>query len=207
MGKKNMILLCLFVCLIFPVTTVYSYGGGGGDGGGASEAEDGFSGGGAVSWSENPNGLDVMGSSIWAGQPENLKKGPYQPGTAVEDAEQDLLDGFKSGEYSSEEVKKNLQWAKKSRIHISSIAQKVLDGLSASTGSATGQSRTGSTAYSYSDPSLYSHTIYGQAIPDATAFALVVLAASTGHEGGGLSNKDAFGALIILAFTSQGYIF
>lgn len=192
MRVVKVVMIVLAVSLLLPWNSAVAYGGG--SGGGTSQSDDSSFSGGAVSWSKNPNGLDVIGSSIWHGRPENLAKGPYQPGAAVEDAEQDLLDGFKSGEYTSEEVKENLQWAKKARIHISSEAQKVLDGLSATTGSAAGQSRTGET--SYSEPLFAAPGEYGF---DLTTFAILTLAASTGQEGGGLSNKDAFGALFLLS--------
>jgi len=125
MKKKFLMLLSLLMCLLVPITTAYSYGGGGG--GAGSDSEISSSGGGAVSWSSNPNGLDVIGSSIWHGRPANIKKGPYQPDTAVEDAEQDLLDGFKRGEYTADEVKANLEWAQKVGITLSDEAQKTLD--------------------------------------------------------------------------------
>ncbi|MBN2515438.1 MAG: hypothetical protein JXC33_05325 [Deltaproteobacteria bacterium] len=126
MEKKFTILLTLLMFLLIPVTTAYAYGGGG-SGGGVSQAEDSSFGGGAVSWAPNPNGADVIGSSIWRGRPENIEKGPYQPGKAVEDAEQDLLDGFRSGQYSADEVKANLAWAQRVGISISNEAQQTLD--------------------------------------------------------------------------------
>ncbi len=129
MEKKFTILLTLLMCLLVPVTLAYSYGGGGGSGGGVSQAEDSSFGGGAVSWAPNPNGADVRGSSIWNGRPENLEKGPYQPDTAVEDAEQDLLDGFRSGQYSADEVKANLEWAQRVGISISNEAQQTLSSI------------------------------------------------------------------------------
>lgn len=127
MKKKFTILLTLLICLLVSVTTAYSYGGGGGSGGGVSQAEDNSFGGGAVSWAPNPNGADVRGSSIWNGRPENLEKGPYQSDKAVEDAEQELLDGFKNNQYSADEVKANLEWAQKVGISISKEAQQTLD--------------------------------------------------------------------------------
>jgi hypothetical protein len=127
MEKKFLMLLTLLMCVLVPITMAYSYGGG--NGGGTSQAEDGSFGGGAVSWAPNPNGVDVIGSSIWHGRPENIKKGPYQADTAVEDAEQDLLDGFKHGEYTADEVKANLEWAQKVGITISDEAQKTLNGI------------------------------------------------------------------------------
>jgi hypothetical protein len=191
---KKTVMIIFVLCFLLSPNSAFAYGGGGGSGGGSSDSEEFSSGGGAISWSKNPNGLDVMGSSIWHGQPENLKKGPYQPGTAVEDAEQDLLDGFKNKEYTKEEVKENLLWAKKAGIHISNEAQQVLDGLSGTTGSAAGQSRTGET--SYCEPMFAAPGEYGDYL---TTFAILTLAASTGQEGGGLSNKDAFAVLFLLS--------
>ncbi|HEU17858.1 MAG TPA: hypothetical protein ENO00_00530 [Deltaproteobacteria bacterium] len=127
MEKKFIILLTLIMCLSVPVTLAYSYGGG--SGGGVSQAEDSSFGGGAVSWAPNPNGADVIGSSIWSGRPENLEKGPYQPDKAVEDAEQELLDGFRSGQYSADEVQTNLEWAQKVGISISNEAQQTLNSI------------------------------------------------------------------------------
>lgn len=127
MEKKFLMLLSLLMCLLVPITTAYSYGGG--SGGGTSQSDDSSFGGGAVSWVPNPNGADVRGSSIWHGRPENIKKGPYQPDTAVEDAEQDLLDGFKRGEYSADEVKANLEWAQRVGISISNEAQQTLSSI------------------------------------------------------------------------------
>ena len=202
MRVMKVVMIVLAVSLLLPWNSAFAYGGG--SGGGVSQAEDNSFGGGAVSWSSNPNGLDVMGSSIWHGRPENLTKGPYQPDTAVEDAEQDLLDGFKRGEYTSEEVKENLQWAKKAGIHISNEAQKVLDGLSAPTGSVAGQSRTGGT--SYSNHSLYSHTnTYGDPLPDPTAFSLVFLAACTTSSK--MNSKEALALLIVFSLAARGYMF
>lgn len=203
MRVAKVVMIFLVVSLLFPWNSAVAYGGG--SGGGTSQSDDSSFSGGAVSWSNNPNGLDVMGSSIWHGRPENIRKGPYQAGTAVEDAEQDLLDGFKRGDYTAEEVKENLKWAKKVGIHISNEAQKVLDGFSAPTGSTTGQSRTGGTSYSYSytDHSLYSHTfVTGDPMPDATAFALVNLAAMT--PGSKMTSKKAWALLMTLVITSRG---
>ncbi|MBN2516173.1 MAG: hypothetical protein JXC33_09095 [Deltaproteobacteria bacterium] len=199
----KVVMIVVVVSFVLPWNSAVAYGGGGGSGG-VSQAGDSSFGGGAVSWSSNPNGLDVMGSSIWHGRPENLEKGPYQPGKAVEDAEQDLLNGFKRGEYTKEEVKENLLWAKKAGIHISNEAQKVLDGLSTTTGSAGGQSRTGRT--SYSDPSLYSHTNWtGDSVPDVTAVVLILLAAITPDSK--MNSKEALAFLIVFSLAARGYIF
>lgn len=125
MRIRMITVLTFLICLAMPVNSAIAYGGG--SGGGTSQSDDSSFSGGAVSWAPNPNGVDVIGSSIWHGRPDNIKKGPYQPDTAVEDAEQDLLDGFKRGEYSADEVKANLEWAQKVGITISDEAQKTLD--------------------------------------------------------------------------------
>jgi hypothetical protein len=202
---KKTVMIIFVLCFLLSPNSAFAYGGGGG--GGGSDSEEFSSGGGAVSWSKNPNGLDVMGSSIWHGRPENLRKGPYQPGTAVEDAEQDLLDGFKNKEYTKEEVKENLLWAKKAGIHISNEAQQVLDGLSATTGSSEGKSQQNKKyVYPIIDYSLYSHTFYtGDPLPDATAFALVTLAYASTK--GKFSSKEALATLIIMALATRGVIY
>jgi hypothetical protein len=131
MRKKLLLIAALFVSLMALSCPAYSYGGGGGGGGngGGVEQEDDSFGGGAVSWAPNPNGADVIGSSIWRGRPESLEKGPYQKNKAVEDAEQDLLDGFRSGQYSAEEVKENLEWAQRVGIAISDQAKSTLESI------------------------------------------------------------------------------
>jgi len=93
MKLVKIVMIVLAVSFLLPWNSAFAYGGG--SGGGTSQPEDSSFGGGAVIWSKNPNGLDVMGSSIWHSRPKNLTKGPYQPGTTVGDAEQDLLDGFR----------------------------------------------------------------------------------------------------------------
>jgi hypothetical protein len=81
---------------------------------------------GGVSWAPNPNGADVVGSSIWDGRPANIEHGPYQPDKAVEDAEAELLSGFQSGNYTAQDVKEQLDWAQRVGIKISPQAVKVL---------------------------------------------------------------------------------
>lgn len=81
----------------------------------------------AVSWAPNPNGADVMGSSIWSGRPESIEKGPYQEGRAVEDAEQELLDGFRRGQYSAWDVVENIMWAERVGIPVSNQAWETME--------------------------------------------------------------------------------
>jgi len=130
--KRVLLIAGLFIYLMAVTSAAHSYGGGGNGGGGdvgwAAQEDDSF-GGGAVSWAPNPNGADVIGSSIWRGRPESLEKGPYQRNKAVEDAEQDLLDGFKNGQYTAEEVKENLRWAQRVGIAISDEAKKTLESI------------------------------------------------------------------------------
>ena len=95
--------IALSVGLAAPTQFAFAYGGGG-----AGQEETSF-GGGAVSWTTNPNGVDVIGSSIYSVQPAVVKKGPYQKDTAVQDAEEALLEGYKQGTYTADEVKTNLE--------------------------------------------------------------------------------------------------
>ena len=120
-------MIIFVLCLVLSPNSAFAYGGGGGAD--ISQLEDSSFGGGAVSWGSNPNGANVRGSSIWHGRPENIEKGPYQADTAVQDAEQDLLDGFNSGEYTADEVKTNLEWAQNVGIAISDEAQQTLDNI------------------------------------------------------------------------------
>ena len=141
--KVNIIKLFLIMSFIITISAPQSgfahSGGGGGGGGGGGAGGDGGGGdvadvlgsGGAwgVSWTPNPNGSDVVGSSIWRGRPENVKQGPYQADTAVEDAEAELLSGYQSGTYTAEEVKTNLEWAQRVGIKISAQAQQALNNI------------------------------------------------------------------------------
>lgn len=124
------ILIFLLFCFMVTSHRVFAYGGGG-DGGGAGSAQtsgsSSSSGSWGVSWGENPNGADVFGSSIWAGRPENIHHGPYQPDKAVEDAEAELISGFQSGNYTPEQVREQLEWAQRVGIKISGQAQEILD--------------------------------------------------------------------------------
>ena len=136
--KANIIKLFLIMSVIITISApqsgfAHSGGGGGcsgGDGGGGDVADVLGSGGAwGVSWTPNPNGSDVVGSSIWRGRPENVKQGPYQADTAVEDAEAELLSGYQSGTYTAEEVKTNLEWAQRVGIKISAQAQQALNNI------------------------------------------------------------------------------
>lgn len=119
--NANIILICLLgLCIGFP-SIAFGYGGGAGGGnegtGLFDSMEPSYSGG--VSWAPNPNGADVMGSSVYDGRPENIQHGPYQPGTAVEDAEAELLSGFQTGNYTAGQVKEQLEWAQRVGIKLS----------------------------------------------------------------------------------------
>ena len=128
MNRLRVFIIIATVGLLLAPGFAFSYGNGGDGGSGDVSQADSF-GGGAVSWSPNPNGVDVRGSSIWNGRPANIEKGPYQEGTAVEDAEQDLLDGYRDKTYSADEVKANLEWAQNAGIQLSDAAQKTLDAI------------------------------------------------------------------------------
>jgi hypothetical protein len=123
----NIILICLLgICIGLP-SIAFGYGGGGGGGEGADPtASMGPSTSGGVSWSPNPNGADVMGSSIWDGRPESIHHGPYQPDKAVEDAEAELLQGFDDKTYTPDQVKEQLEWAQRVGIKLSPQALQVL---------------------------------------------------------------------------------
>ena len=123
--------------------------GGGGGGGGSEDGDDVFGGsssvteeylmGGGVSWDPNPNGPGIRGSSVYSGRPENIEKGPYQSGTAIEDAEGALLAGYQSGNYTAAEVQEQLAWAVRVGIKISMAAQNVLDQINNPNPSSTQQ--------------------------------------------------------------------
>lgn len=135
--------ICKYICVfllgifVFCPSMVIAHGGGGGGGsedGGAdnffsgsssSTSEDFFAGG--VSWTPNPNGPGVRGSSIYNGRPPNIEKGPYQSGTAVEDAEALLLAGYQAGNYTADELLEQLEWADRVGIPISEAASQTLD--------------------------------------------------------------------------------
>ena len=128
------VIFLLGVLMFFPAT-IFAHGGGGGGGGNeygvndsSPPADDYFgSMGGGVSWEPNPNGPGILGSSIYDGRPANIEKGPYQSGTAIEDAEALLLWGYQAGNYTPDEVKEQLAWAVKVGLNISKDAQATLE--------------------------------------------------------------------------------
>jgi len=115
--------IAVSVGLSAPTQFAFAYGGGGG-----GQEESSF-GGGAVSWTKNPNGVDAIGSSIYSGRPADIEKGPYQEDTAVQDAEEALLEGYQQGTYTANEVKANLEWAQRVGIEISDKANDFLTKL------------------------------------------------------------------------------
>lgn len=130
----NLVHVCFLGALIFCPTISLATGGGGGGGNdrdnifnNPSAPEYFGSMGGGVSWTPNPNGPGVFGSSIYDGRPENIEKGPYQSGTAIEDAEALLLAGYVAGNYTPQDVKEQLAWAEKVGLTISDKAQNTLD--------------------------------------------------------------------------------
>jgi len=130
--KPHGTLICLIALLLVlnHTTIVFGYGD---DSGGSDDGDDKSfattAAGGGVSWGENPNGAGVMGSSIWDGRSENLHHGPYQPDTAVEDAEAALFQGLDQGQYNEEQVREQLGWAQSVGIKLSEQAQNFLDGV------------------------------------------------------------------------------
>jgi len=130
----NLIFVFLFGSFVFCPDMAVAHGGGGGGDGGGGDGADTFSNsggnylmGGGVSWDPNPNGPGIRGSSIYDGRPPNIEKGPYQPGTSVEDAEALLLAGYQSGMYTAEELLEQLEWADRVGITISEAAVQTLD--------------------------------------------------------------------------------
>ncbi len=133
----NLIFAFLLGLLMFCPATIFAHGGGGGGGGSedgdgmnaASPPADDYFGsmGGGVSWEPNPNGPGILGSSVYDGRPANIEKGPYQSGTAIEDAEALLLWGYAAGNYTADEVKEQLAWAERVGLTISDKAQQTLE--------------------------------------------------------------------------------
>ena len=148
--NANIILICLLgLCIGFP-SIAFGYGGGAGGGSEGTGLFDsmGPSYSGGVSWAPNPNGADVMGSSVWHGRPENIQHGPYQPDKAVEDGEAELLSGFQTGNYTAGQVKEQLEWAQRVGIKLSPQALQTLNQINTppaptapSTSAASGSSR------------------------------------------------------------------
>ena len=126
----------LLLVLAVPTQSAFAYGGG--NGGGQEESSFG---GGSVSWTPNPNGVDVIGSSIYSGRPAVVEKGPYQKDTAVQDAEEALLKGYKQGSYTADEVKANLEWAQRVGVEISDEARDLLNKLKSPPPKSTPQSK------------------------------------------------------------------
>ena len=107
------VVLAVLIGLSVPAPLVFAYGGGGGGGGGAGAgAEDHEHASGGVSWAPNPNGEDVIGSSVWSGpHPE----GPFQADKSIQDALEELAQGAGSI-YSDDQVRENLEWAQRAGI-------------------------------------------------------------------------------------------
>jgi len=106
------VLLAVMIGLLAPTQLVFAYGGGGGGGGAGAGAEDHEHASGGVSWTPNPNGEDVIGSSVWRGP---RPPGPFQADKAIQDALDDLVQGA-GPTYSDEQVKENLEWAQRAGI-------------------------------------------------------------------------------------------
>jgi len=125
--KVFVIVFSIVIAAIMPVTSACAYGNGGGSGDVGIDDSFGM---GTVSWSTSSLALTIAGSSMWSGRPTNIKESPDQKEREVFEHEQELLDGFKSGKYTKENVKTTLEWAKKVGFQISDEAQKTLDALS-----------------------------------------------------------------------------
>ena len=103
-------ILAVVIGLIVPgLASGYGNGGNGGSGAGA-ELHEHASGG--VSWIPNPNGKGVIGSSVWRGP---RPAGPFEEDTSIQDALDELARG-KGSTYSDEDVRKNMEWAKRAGV-------------------------------------------------------------------------------------------
>jgi hypothetical protein len=103
-------ILTVVIGLIVPgLASGYGNGGNGGSGAGA-ELHEHASGG--VSWIPNPNGKGVIGSSVWRGP---RPAGPFEEDTSIQDALDELAQG-KGSTYSDEDVRKNMEWAKRAGV-------------------------------------------------------------------------------------------
>jgi hypothetical protein len=107
----SIIILALAISLIMPARSALAYGNGNGNGNGDT-AEDHEHASGGVSWQPNPNGDGVIGSSLWRGP---RPAGPFEEGKSIQDALEELARGLGS-EFSEEDARKNMEWAKRTGI-------------------------------------------------------------------------------------------
>ena len=113
MRKVVFIALVLAIALVAPSQSVLAYGGGGGGAGaGGAGAEDHEHASGGVSWTPNPNGEGVIGSSVWRGP---RPAGPFQADKSIQDALDDLVRGMGS-EFTDDQVKTNMEWAQRAGV-------------------------------------------------------------------------------------------
>jgi len=105
------IVLALVISLTVASNTCLAYGGGGAGGAGAG-AEDHEHASGGVSWTPNPNGEGVIGSSVWRGP---RPSGPFQADKSIQDALDDLVRGMGT-EFTDEQVKANMEWAQRAGV-------------------------------------------------------------------------------------------
>lgn len=111
MRTAGVIILALAISLIMPVRSALAYGNGNGNGNGDT-AEDHEHASGGVSWLPNPNGDGVIGSSLWRGP---RPAGPFEEGKSIQDALEELARGLGS-EFSEEDARKNMEWARRTGI-------------------------------------------------------------------------------------------
>jgi hypothetical protein len=92
---------------------------------------------------------EVRQGQRWHTRPEALKKTAYEFVSSFPDAERNLLDNYKTGTFTKEEVKEILQWLRDNRLYMSDKALKVLNELNDTPeGSATKSTKTTSTGTS-----------------------------------------------------------
>jgi hypothetical protein len=106
----SIIVLILAISLMMPARSVLAYGNGGNGNGDTTEDHEHASGG--VSWTPNPNGEGVIGSSVWQGP---RPAGPFQADKSIQDALEDLARGAGT-EYTDKQVRENMEWARRAGL-------------------------------------------------------------------------------------------
>lgn len=100
-----LLIFSMVISLTMPAHSAFAYGGGGG--GHVPEAA-----GWDVSWTKNPKCKckNVVGSSVWRGR---RPKGPFEEGKSIQDAIDELIEGYDKKKYTLADVEANMRWAKR----------------------------------------------------------------------------------------------
>jgi hypothetical protein len=105
-----LLILASVIGLVVPGLASGYGNGGNGDGGAGAELHEHASG--RVSWIPNPNGKGVIEPSVWRGP---RPAGPFEEDTSIQDALDELARG-RGSTYSDEDVRKNMEWAKRAGV-------------------------------------------------------------------------------------------